>query len=291
MTMAVTVSLTPSFSARARGALRNSSTPRDVGLVVLRDVRRLPGGGQMLGRLAADVRHRPHVDRAPLREVRQRRAGRGRAAARAAARHDALHIRGHVVLADSAARARTRDVGDVHAEFARVAPDRRRRGHAGAGRDRGRRRRFGARRRAGAGDVDDVRLLWCRPGRVRLSGRCRSGRAAGAAASLRPASVSLGRRGRCRGLGARRTCSACRTRVVSLARSVDDQNDLPDLDLVAGLTRTSTTLPPTSARHFDRGLVGFELDDRLIVLDRRRPRSPARGRRRLSRCSRQVRGA
>ena len=176
-----------------------------------------------------------------------------------------------VVLTDAAAGTRCPATSrDVDAELAREAADRRRRRHAGAAGRRGpagsaRRRRRGRRRRAVAISTT-ARGAWrggspappVLPRRARGSARLRS------APSL-AAPVGLGSR-----RAALRRCSSRASLAPAPSRSaalVDRQHDLPDLHLVAGLDLDARRPSRRRRRHFDGGLVGLELDDRLILRD------------------------
>ena len=100
----------------------------------------------------------------------------------------------------------------------------------------------------------------CRPGPVRLRSRrllrseplCRGRRLSGARLRRRLASAASARRGRPGGRGA----------------VVDAEDRLADFDLVAGFDFDVFDFPGDRRGHFDRRLVGFELEDRLIFRQR-----------------------
>ena len=220
----------------------------DVGLVELRDVRhRTPRVAKVLRRLAPDVGHRLPLDLAPPREVGQRHggghaAGRCRAAGRRRGRLAAQQLRRvglDVVLRDPALRTASLDLGDVYANLARQ-PTHRRRGRcqprvAPAARSRGRwewgRRLCGARHRNHLRGLGD------------------------------------GRVGRPGAFGAR----LCRTSVLLAgrhARVVHGEHHFPNANLLTSLD--SDVLDDAGHRrwYLDGGLVGLELEDRLLERDR-----------------------
>ena len=228
----------------------------------------------MLGRLAADVRHRLDLDVAPFREVGQR-AGRASAPRRgAAAGQHALHVLLDVFLADAAARPRAGDALDVDAELARIAAHRRR------GRHHDRARHVARRGRPAGRDVDDrggsprrrTRLrsrLRLRRRRALAAGSC-SGAAPAVAASER-AAVLASRFASAAAAGAGAAGLAAASPFAALAAgasvsacaapSFSDDHDLADFDLVARLDADFGDRPAGRRRHLDRGLVGLELEN------------------------------
>ena len=73
----------------------------------------------VLGSLAADARHRLVFDRAPLREVGQRRRSNQSGRSRARFHVTPARMRLHVVHGDAAVVATSVNLGDVDADFAR----------------------------------------------------------------------------------------------------------------------------------------------------------------------------
>ena len=125
--IAVTVRLPPAASACFAYFFRSSSSAGDVGEIVLRDVRNgRPGGAQMLRRFSPHRTHRLSLDCPKAREVGQRDGGRG-PAADSGARNNPFRVLLHVFDEMRPAVPRALDVGDVDAELARHAADRRRR--------------------------------------------------------------------------------------------------------------------------------------------------------------------
>ena len=200
-----------------------------------------------------------------LREVGQRNCRRARRPAAAGER--ALDERLHVVDADAAGRAAAGDPPDVDAELARQAPHGRRgwrRRALGLGRRwrrRLRRRLSGARRRRGCRRPRRASAWFPAPA---LPSAVLGGDRLGAAALsvFRPASR-------------RRPASAspCRPASSSALRRlagafVDRQHDLADLDLLALLDLDLLDRAGDRRRHFDRRLVGLELEDRLVFRHR-----------------------
>ena len=125
-----------------------------------------------------------------------------------------------------------------------------------------------------AADVDD--LL---PRRGARAGASLGARLVGASAAsaLRRAARAAARRRHLRrgfgGCGALRLGAAawrrcCLGRAGAARSSSTAQDRLADLHLVAGLDLDLLDLPGHRRRHFDRGLVGLELEDRLILRDR-----------------------
>ena len=198
----------------------------------------------------------------------------------AAPADQALRVSLHVVDRDAAVRAGAGDLVDVDAEFARHAADRRRRrrrrllsGAAGSAAARAPRLMSTTlvrdlTRRAARGPIDrilDARLVRRRrlvlgldvgldvrqlasPRPVRAGAAC-----ARAAAWQRPAFAGLGL-----------AVSAARSRRFA---SSTRQDHLADLHLVAGLDLDVLDHARDRRRHFDRGLVGLELEHGLFFGD------------------------
>ena len=277
--MAVTVRLPPAFSTCSWNFLRSSSIAVmsalsncvTCGMVV-------PRVAEMLRRLAADVAHRLPLDLAPLLEVGQRRAAaRGCAAAARAGRADAAQdpprVLLDVVLRDAAA-------GPVPCTSLMSTPISRARRRTDGDAGRGRPRARPAPRAAAAAPARRLRRLGRLPARHRddLAGpaaRLRHRRAFGVGSAparrLRRPPRRLGAAA-CRGCGAaafgaaprlrRRRRRRCRRRVVH------GQDDGADLDLVALLDLDLLDDAGDRRGHFDRRLVGLELEHRLIARDR-----------------------
>ncbi len=272
--------------------------PGDVRLVVLCDVRDdAPRVAEMIRRLPADVAHRLPFDLAPLREVREiRRSGRGGCASATGKR--CLHELLHVFHADATFGPGPLHQPNLHAELARQSPHRWSCWRRRALRRRFRRRRL--RRARTPADLDDLSSLLCSDGSdgsdgCRSLGRIRNlhGRTLDfplpslRCAALRAALVfgliarrGLRIRGRlltqsagcCRGLGRPRRLRllVARLRRVCLlgGRAVGNgEHDLPDLHFLARFDAHFSDGTGDARRHFDGGLVGLELEDRLIFLD------------------------
>ena len=256
----------------------------DVGLVVLGDVRNdVPGVAEMFRRFPADVAHRLAFNLAPFREVRERLCGRHPCSSGPTTftRHHAADVRLHVFGTDASTGPAAREARNVNAQLARQAAHRRRRG-------RGHERRIGwfrgcRRRRLLAGatiDIDDLTALL--PGRV--FGLLRLG-----LLGLALAAVFSGARGAtgCRlGIGRRFLAEPTffgrsgrlRFRLrgglgflgggLRSATLVERQHDLSDFDLVPLLDLHLAHRAVDVGRDFDRRLVGFQLQHRLVFLQR-----------------------
>ncbi len=103
----------------------------------------------------------------------------------------------------------------------------------------------------------------------------------------------LGRGRGCRGASRREPAAAFGAPELQPrgARPSITSTTCPTFTLSPGFTFTSETRAGHRRRHFDRRLVGLELEDRLIDLARRRPAPRARGRRLPFRCSRRAQAA
>ena len=276
-TIAVTVRLPPAASACFAYFFRSSSSAGDVGEIVLRDVRnRRPRGAQVLGRLSAHRAHRLALDLAPAREVGQRDGGAAAAAA------DCRRSQQSASRAPS--RRRPRCGRSARCPGPRRCRRRARAPCAGPTAPPGPAAspapsRLG-RRHARRGDVDDLLGSLCGAGHGRAacaafaSRLCRwsssttPGLSTGVAApafdvlfqraflseSL-PARFSRGRFGAVLGFAARR-----RPRHVRIA--------WPTLTLSPALTLIVLHLAGDRRGHFDGRLVGFELEDRLVLRER-----------------------
>ena len=258
--IAVTVRLPPAFSTCSLNFLRSSSSARDVGLVELRDVRnRVPRVAEMLRGLAADVapsagaRPRPTSAKSGKRNAGRRRAAPDAQRTSPDAAQDPARVLLDVFLRDASVWSGALDVVDVDADLAREAAHGRRRGRRRSRRSRRRRRwrlrRGGGSRRLPLRHRHDLSASPLRFGCVPASARLRLG-------------FRLGRRGLLR-LG---LPSAAAGAVA--AGVVHRQDHRADLDLVALLDLDFLDDAGNRGGHFDRGLVGLELEDRLIVRDR-----------------------
>ena len=101
-----------------------------------------------------------------------------------------------------------------------------------------------------------------RPRRLLDCGSSSCWRAACLAASAASAAAAASRRVR----PSRRLPSAASLPAPAPSSTV--RTTWPTLTFSPCLTRTSLTVPATLGRHFDRGLVGLELEDRLVLRDR-----------------------
>ena len=101
-------------------------------------------------------------------------------------------------------------------------------------------------------------------GASRLGAICRACRLAPAASPARP-SARLSRR--CGAASPRDRLRRASARGAAAAIGVDGQDRLADLHLVAGLDLDFLDAAGHRRRHFDGGLVGLELEDRLIFRD------------------------
>ena len=270
----------------------------DVRLVVLCDVRDdAPRVAEMIRRLPADVAHRLPFDLAPLREVREIRRSGAPAAASAAGKR-CLHELLHVFHADATFGPGPLHQPNLHAELARQSPHR-----WSCWRRRALSRRFAG---GGCGVRAPLLISTTSPrffctdgsdgsdgcrsfGRIRnLHGRtldfplpslrCAALRAAlvfgliarrglrirGRLLTNPPAAAEAWRRPR------RLRLLVARLRRVCLlgGRAIGNgEHDLPDLHFLARFDAHFTDGTGDARRHFDGGLVGLELEDRLILLD------------------------
>ena len=129
--MAVTVIFPPASSARGRKAGAQLLEFRDVGVVLLRNMRdRIPCFPHMLRSLAPHSTNGNALNLSPFAEVREHWLGhvRGRRW-RGGRGQPRLGAGLHIVFADAAARPSAFDLVDVHADFPRQPPDRWRRRH------------------------------------------------------------------------------------------------------------------------------------------------------------------
>ena len=260
----------------------------------------VPRVAEVLRRLAADVAHRLALDFSPLAEIGQRR-GRDRRAARqrgrdGRARHDTLDVLLEVLDADPAAVPAAGDLADVDAQLTRHPADGRRRRSRGPPSSRPAAAAAGAdgcgprpprlmsttSPRFGFGAVVGRRVSASPSPRSSCArSRPRAGRV-GVRRRLLAHAALFGGAGRLRlrrrpRLRHRRLAwprpwpadsSAGSTRAAAAPPPSTVSTSWPDLDLVARLDLDLLDRACDVGRHFDRGLVGLEFEDRLVFRER-----------------------